>query len=290
MLTSIFFASLVFAHGENLAKQIDDNTDFVQMSALPPNGDLVRAVVDAAVSKIRQGADSEECYTGCATCGNSGESACTSCDDGFNFFDSDGNGYGKCQGPDACYTGCATCGNSGESACASCDAGYYLVDSDGNGYGKCEAGATYSCDGTEQSAGEVFYFNKPFTLQMTVSTDSSEDSDGGIFEGRDGTDRVLLIWEKEGNFLLDARADSSQVNGGGTTGREFAANTNQAYLVEIAWDGSDVSWSVDGTVVGGPWALTTGFLEVTPRVCYANSGGAGGWMGTISGLSISYPA
>jgi len=55
MLTSIFLATIVFAHGKNIQ---DDNTELVQTSALVPNKELVREVVDAAAGKIRQGADS----------------------------------------------------------------------------------------------------------------------------------------------------------------------------------------------------------------------------------------
>jgi len=54
MFTSILLTILVFPHGESLASQGDDNTDFVQTSALASNKELGGEVVDAAGLKPQQ--------------------------------------------------------------------------------------------------------------------------------------------------------------------------------------------------------------------------------------------
>ena len=145
--------------------------------------------------------------------------------------------------------------------------------------------------------GEEYNFNDPFVLSMTINTDNSQSGNGGIFEGRSqGFTRVEIYWSGSAIVLQLGQTGDCQTNWNSCLVKSsaFAANTNQAYTVEVVWNGVEASWSVDGQVAGGPWAYAqgngNGFGSDVPKVCYSGSGGILDWKGTISALAHSNQA
>jgi len=193
-------------------------------------------------------------------------------------------------GPNSCYV------HTGEVGRSNGKTNHFCYQLAGTG-----VGPSFTCEEGDERMAEGFDFSMPVNIIMTVNTDASFDgSNAGIFGFRMPglVTRVELAYEggKLKLFMCNGVNEVSDCIANGAGDWQYQAAKQRDYGVAIQWDGSTVSWSINGVQVasadtgGSNPCCKTGFGIAQPghiRIGSGVSGDRGAWRGSVKNVQLN---